>query len=83
MTAFLVLVVVLVSACGTSSPDTQATPVNTQIVSYLEETIPPCTAVEHTQQDPCDFKTVSHVEAFSDTGSLFRLGDRRRILRVC
>ena len=77
VTAFLVLVLVLVSACGGSSPDTGATAVDTQTVSYLEETIPPCTPVEHTQQDPCEFQTVSHVEALSATGSSFRLGNRQ------
>ena len=74
---FLVLFLLLVSACGRSSLDTSVSSVDVPPVSYLEETIPPCTPFEHKQQDPCQFETVSHVDSLSATGTLFFLKDRR------
>ena len=71
----LVIVVLVVASCGGSSVSADGPSVDIQPVSYLTETIPPCTPIEGTGQDPCEPRPVSAVETLSVQSSIWVFPD--------
>ena len=65
----------LLSACSTLSADTDTQTDQPPAVSYLEETVPPCTPIEETQNDPCEPGAVTPVRLYSIESAAIRLSD--------
>ena len=65
----------LFSACSTLSADTDTQTDQPPAVSYLEETVPPCTPIGETQNDPCELGTVTSVRTHSIESAPMRLSD--------